>query len=117
MIPVTHFELARKPGEDEAAKSKEYVRKHWKYHVSDKEPARYDSPSNMDDFLERIQSYSLCISGMAFQDAWNIDLDRLQRCCIHVIAADGKRIPFCAYYLTDVKGRRFTDYIREHLLK
>jgi hypothetical protein len=28
------------------------------------------------DLFDRLQSYSLCISGMAFQDAWNIDLER-----------------------------------------
>jgi len=55
--------------------------------------------------------------GMAFQDAWNIDLERLQLCCIHVIAANGKRIPFCAYYLTDINGRRLMDYDRGDLLK
>jgi uncharacterized radical SAM superfamily Fe-S cluster-containing enzyme len=46
---------------------------------------------------------------MAFQDAWNIDLERLQRCCIHVVTAQQKLIPFCAYYLTDAGGRRFAD--------
>jgi 7,8-dihydro-6-hydroxymethylpterin dimethyltransferase len=43
---------------------------------------------------------------MAFQDAWNIDLERLQRCCVHVATAQGKLIPFCSYYLTDGNGRR-----------
>jgi uncharacterized radical SAM superfamily Fe-S cluster-containing enzyme len=59
--------------------------------------------------FERIQSHSLCISGMAFQDAWNIDLERLRRCCIHVITAEEKLIPFCAYYLTDSRGRRLQE--------
>ncbi len=117
MIPTTHFELARESGEDAAAKSKEYVRRHWKYY----EPGLVNNPndrrSGMDDFLERIKSYSLCISGMAFQDAWNIDLERLQRCCIHIATAGKKLIPFCAYYLTDTSGRRIRDYGRGNLLK
>ena len=58
------------------------------------------------DMFERIFSHSLCISGMAFQDAWNIDLERLQRCCIHVVTEQEKLIPFCSYYLTDSSGRR-----------
>jgi uncharacterized radical SAM superfamily Fe-S cluster-containing enzyme len=40
------------------------------------------------------------VSGMAFQDAWNLDLDRLKGCCIHSVAPDGRLIPFCAYNLT-----------------
>jgi 7,8-dihydro-6-hydroxymethylpterin dimethyltransferase len=43
---------------------------------------------------------------MAFQDAWNIDLQRLQRCCVHVAMPGKKLVPFCAYYLTDSTGRR-----------
>jgi len=55
--------------------------------------------------MERIRNYSLCISGMAFQDVWNIELDRLRRCCVHVAAAE-KLVPFCAYYLTGAHGQR-----------
>jgi 7,8-dihydro-6-hydroxymethylpterin dimethyltransferase len=109
LIPTTHFELAREAGEDAAEKSKEYVRRHWKYREPEMINVQTGDPPSMDSFLERIQSYSLCISGMAFQDAWNIDLKRLQRCCIHVIAAENKLIPFCIYYLTDSSGRRFLD--------
>lgn len=117
MISTTHFELRRRAvEEDAAAKSKEYVRRHWKYHESPPapdstawEPESCREPG-FENFLERIQSYSLCISGMAFQDAWNIDLDRLQRCCIHVIDTANRLIPFCAYYLTDSSGRRLIDY-------
>jgi uncharacterized radical SAM superfamily Fe-S cluster-containing enzyme len=42
---------------------------------------------------------------MAFQDVWNIDLERLRDCFLHV-AGDGDRvIPFCAHNLTDALGR------------
>jgi hypothetical protein len=85
---------------DAAENSKSYIRRHWTY----REP-RYAS----DGLLERVQSHTLCISGMAFQDAWNIDLQRLKRCCIHVAAGQNKMIPFCAYYLTDTRGRRLVD--------
>jgi uncharacterized radical SAM superfamily Fe-S cluster-containing enzyme len=43
---------------------------------------------------------------MAFQDADNLDLERLQGCCISVVAHDGRLIPFCAYNLTSRKGQR-----------
>lgn len=48
----------------------------------------------------------LSIGGMAFQDVWNIDLQRLCKCTIHIIGADGKRYPLCAKYLTSCSGKR-----------
>ena len=41
---------------------------------------------------------------MAFQDAWTLDLDRLRHCYLHVLAADGRVVPFCSYNLTAVDG-------------
>jgi uncharacterized radical SAM superfamily Fe-S cluster-containing enzyme len=58
-----------------------------------------------DVFLSRARTHTFCISGMAFQDAWNLDLDRLRDCCIHTVSPDGRLIPFCAYNLTDRQGR------------
>jgi uncharacterized radical SAM superfamily Fe-S cluster-containing enzyme len=60
-----------------------------------------------DLFVERIRTHSFCLSGMAFQDAWNLDLERLRECHLHVLHADGRLIPFCAYNLTDSKGQPF----------
>ncbi len=57
-----------------------------------------------DEFVDRARAHSLSISGMAFQDAWNLDLDRLRDCCIHVVHRDGRIVPFCAYNLTDSRG-------------
>ena len=57
-----------------------------------------------DLLLERSRTHMICISAMAFQDAWNLDLERLRDCCIHVVANDGKIIPFCAYNLTSARG-------------
>lgn len=53
----------------------------------------------LDGFLRCLGSHSFTITAMAFQDAGNIDLERLRRCSLHVFD-DGKHIPFCAYYLT-----------------
>jgi len=75
-------------------------------------PTVCDSPDgsampedDLDIFLRRAQSHRFSISGMAFQDAWNLDLERLQGCCIHVMSPAGKLIPFCAYNLTSSEGR------------
>jgi 7,8-dihydro-6-hydroxymethylpterin dimethyltransferase len=58
-------------------------------------------PMDLDSFLEFARNRSFSISAMAFQDAWNLDLERLRDCCIHVVSEDGRLIPFCAYNLTD----------------
>lgn len=58
-----------------------------------------------DLLLERAHTHRISVSAMAFQDAWNLDLNRLKDCCIHVVAPDGKLIPFCAYNLTSSRGR------------
>ena len=36
---------------------------------------------------------------MNFQDAGNLDVERLRQCSLHVYR-DGKLIPFCAAYLS-----------------
>lgn len=48
----------------------------------------------------------LTISMMHFQDCWNLDLERLQKCCIHVVTPEGRLVPFCAHYLTSIDGNR-----------
>ena len=37
------------------------------------------------------------VGGMHFQDAYNYDIQRVQRCAIHYATPDMKVIPFCAY--------------------
>ena len=62
-------------------------------------------PMDLDSFLEFARNRSFSISAMAFQDVWNLDLERLRDCCIHVVAEDGRLIPFCAYNLTDSRNQ------------
>jgi len=40
---------------------------------------------DMDRFLELARNRSFSISAMAFQDVWNLDLERLRDCCIHTL--------------------------------
>ncbi|MFZ1986677.1 MAG: radical SAM (seleno)protein TrsS [Desulfatitalea sp.] len=63
-------------------------------------------PMDLDAFIHRARTHTFSISAMAFQDAWTIALDRVRDCCIHVMAPDGRLIPFCLYNLTAVDGRR-----------
>lgn len=61
---------------------------------------------SLDAFLENHRNNTFAVSAMAFQDVWNLDLERVQECCIHVAAPDGRMIPFCLYNLTAADGRR-----------
>ena len=60
--------------------------------------------SALDAFLEQARRSTFAVSGMVFQDAWNLDLDRLQRC--HICEVDSRygMVPFCAYNLTNQNG-------------
>jgi uncharacterized radical SAM superfamily Fe-S cluster-containing enzyme len=49
----------------------------------------YDS---LAEFMERI----IMIGSMHFQDPYNMDLERLERCGIHYAVPDGRIVPFCA---------------------
>ncbi|GBC59430.1 radical SAM protein [Desulfonema ishimotonii] len=66
------------------------------------EPA--STPDDFDAFLARAKTHIFAISGMAFQDVWTIDLERLKGCCIHTVSPDGRLIPFCAYNVTNAHG-------------
>ncbi len=86
-----------------AAKTRAFVAQHWS------PPSAgmiIGAPSlgAWDVFLARTKTHSFCISGMAFQDVWNLDLERLRDCCIHTVSPDGRVIPFCAYNLTSQSG-------------
>ena len=92
-----------------AEQSRRFISRRWR---SNEEEPKTDcgccqsKPGIWQSFFERASVYYLSITGMPFQDVWNIDLDRLKRCCIHVVTPDRKLIPLCAYYLTSVKGER-----------
>jgi hypothetical protein len=66
---------------------------------------RVEGPLDLDVFLQEMATRSFTVSAMAFQDADNLDLERLKGCCISVVSHDGKLIPFCAYNLTSRDGR------------
>ena len=73
-------------------------------------PAAPDAPAGQDEdpfgvFVQRARTHGFSISGMAFQDAWSLDLERLQGCCIHVAREGGRLVPFCAYNLSSSGGR------------
>jgi uncharacterized radical SAM superfamily Fe-S cluster-containing enzyme len=60
-------------------------------------------PDPLDD---EMQSDIFTVSCMTFQDAWNIDLERVNGCCTAAAAPDGRLVPFCLYNLTGATGQK-----------
>jgi len=97
-----------------AERTRNHVKLHWKYPegISNKQPGQgcksrlSNSPTALATVLDEIRGNILTISGMAFQDVWNLELSRLKRCCIHVVTSEKRMVPFCAYYLTSADGKR-----------
>jgi uncharacterized radical SAM superfamily Fe-S cluster-containing enzyme len=93
---------------DPAKKNREFVAKRWLRENktqrccggSDSSPSIISKDiSDMDYFLKRSKSHRFTITAMCFQDAWNLDIERLRSCSLHVF--DGDRLkPFCAYYMS-----------------
>ncbi len=103
------------PAEEGATRSREFVAAHWSSPISLDVLPVVSGPSfgEWDVFLERKRTHTFCVSGMAFQDAWTLDLDRLRDCYIHTASPDGKLVPFCAYNLTDRNGK---SLYRNHVI-
>ncbi|WP_287715080.1 radical SAM (seleno)protein TrsS [Blautia sp.] len=99
---------------DSSKKAREFVAKQWS--APQKSCCCTDSPSrstpsccdtsSLDNFLDRLEQYSLAVSAMGFMDAWTLDLERLKECYIHVVTGEEnvRLIPFCAYNLTAEDG-------------
>lgn len=58
-----------------------------------------------DRFLREANEMVFTVSGMAFQDAYNLDLKRLRRCYINEADPERGMVPFCAYNLTSRDGK------------
>jgi hypothetical protein len=114
-LPMTPMERAPIRAEEGAARAIGAVARQWAGPAPQVSAARCcggsaaktgsSQPMALDDFLEAAQSRTFSVSAMAFQDVWNLDLERVQGCCIHVMAPDGRLIPFCLYNLTAADGR------------
>ena len=105
--PLTLFDAAcctPVRAEQGAKKAKATVVRHWQA------PGRTFACTSgredgMDRFIRQADQGMFTVSGMAFQDVWNLDLARLKGCCIHAVSPDGRLIPFCAYNLTSADGK------------
>ena len=85
-----------------AVDNREYVARHWRAPAPEPAPAAdFSDEMDFDTFLYRLRHGSLALSAMAFQDAMNLNIERLHRCSLHVYDA-GEIKPFCAKYLTAI---------------
>jgi uncharacterized radical SAM superfamily Fe-S cluster-containing enzyme len=89
--------------------AREFTKKYWRHHETGYANNSLDGLKPIPPFvnlLQQIEQQGLFISGMLFQDVWNLDLERLKRCCIHIVTQDQRMIPLCAKYLTSSDGNR-----------
>ena len=83
--------------------NREYVARHWRCAPEEPRPAGLSSDGmDFDAFLYRLRHESMTLSAMAFQDAMNLNIERLHRCSLHVYDR-GRIKPFCAKYLTPME--------------
>lgn len=89
---------------DPARQNRDYIGKRWSR--TDPEqgpcccaPAMDPDLENLDEFLRWKRTHGFTLTSMAFQDAGNLDFERLRHCSLHVYRS-GKLIPFCASYVT-----------------
>jgi uncharacterized radical SAM superfamily Fe-S cluster-containing enzyme len=98
--PLTAFEPQCAVETAGTGRAVEYVAGQW----SAPAPSSCCADKSLDAFLENHRKNTFAVSAMAFQDVWNLDLERVQECCIHVVSPDGRMIPFCLYNLTSADG-------------
>ena len=86
--------------------SRQTVASQWSGETEDfADDGEFLETSSLDAFLEQARKNTFAVSGMVFQDAWNLDLKRLRRCYICEMDPEHGMVPFCAYNLTDTEGR------------
>ena len=64
-----------------------------------------DCEDGFDEFLRDVHNATFAVSGMIFQDAYNLDIARLKRCYICEVDSEYGMVPFCAYNLTNAEGK------------
>ena len=88
--------------DDAHLKNRSFVARRWtRSPESEKESGDKADMTDMTTFLSRVKSHGFTITAMAFQDAYNLDIDRLRHCSLHV-SSGGRIIPFCSNYITAV---------------
>lgn len=96
LTSITHSSSKRGCATD----NREYVARHWSRPEEEQKPEEdLSDEMDFDTFLYYLRHRSIALSAMAFQDAMNLNIERLHSCTLHVYDK-GKIKPFCAKYLT-----------------
>ena len=98
--PLARFQHASR-ARGRAQDNRAYVANHWRRAPDEPQPD-LSGEMDFDTFLYRLRQRSLTLSAMAFQDAMNLNVERLRQCTLHVWRG-GAIVPFCANYLTPMK--------------
>ena len=98
--PLARFQHASR-ARGRAQDNRAYVANHWR-RAPDEPAPDLSNDMDFDVFLYRLRQRSLTLSAMAFQDAMNLNLERLRQCTLHIWRG-GAIVPFCANYLTPMK--------------
>lgn len=106
----TNQDDPRKRAAEETARS--FMNLHWRYYQEKQtDGACCCTPPEQKlnhaiELFGNVASRGLTITCMPFQDIWSLDLERLKKCCGHLVTESKQIIPFCAYYLTSITGKR-----------
>ena len=113
LLPVTKRSASPSSCRTTAAQNREFIGSRWSLpHDNIGSASPLTEPSHMgktsaqpcvdvmdlDEFVWRMRHRSFTLTAMAFQDAMNLNIERLRRCSLHVYDR-GKIMPFCAKYL------------------
>ena len=105
LLPLSKRDPAAAACQTTAEQNREYVGRHWQRQEKPCcccEPEEEVDMESLDGFARRARSHAFTITAMAFQDAMNLDAERLRRCSLHVYD-HGRIMPFCSRYLTKVE--------------
>jgi len=102
---LTEKSEAKKAGKNKAVIGMQVLMKIGKFIDKKKQPQGFNFTKLMlgalvkHDYraLGELQHKSMLIGMMHFQDPYNYDVERVERCCIHYTMPDGRIIPFCAF--------------------
>jgi len=105
LFPMTNRMLGPPTSTDNIArKTREEISELWRLIDEVVGEDQEDAPGTWSSFVKRARTHYLTLSMMHFQDVWNVETERLQRCCIHTVTPDGRLIPFCLFNITSARG-------------
>lgn len=108
LFPLTTMALGPPTKTDNVAdKTRMEVSQFWRFienSMDGDEVDKTNDDGSWRSFVSRAKTHYLTVSAMAFQDVWTGEVERWERCCIHVVTLDGKLIPFCLFNVTSKDG-------------